>query len=75
MYSEGSTVWEANWQIRKHSDCAIGIRRLERQIVRYLVDGEEQVLICRCSDDIGCQEELPGEEGSFFDEVGAEYLE
>lgn len=38
------------------------------------MDGKEQVLICGCANDVGSEEEFPGEERCVAEEVGAEDL-
>lgn len=43
--------------------------------MRDFVDGEEEVLVGGSADDVGCEEERPGEEGGVTQGVGAEYLE
>lgn len=42
--------------------------------MRDFVDGEEQVLVCSCSDDVCSKEELPGEESRVAEEICAENL-
>lgn len=56
-----STVWEANWQIGEDCNQSIGQRGLEGEIVRYLMYGEEKVLVCCSSNDIRRKEEWQGE--------------
>ncbi len=37
----------------------------------YLMDGEEEVLVRGCADDVGGEEEGPGKDGGVLQEVGA----
>lgn len=39
--------------------------------MRDLVDGEEEVLVGGRADDVGCEQEWPGEDGGVAEEVGA----
>jgi hypothetical protein len=39
--------------------------------VRDFVDSKEEVLVCCRTDDVGRQEECPGEDGRVAEEVGA----
>lgn len=43
--------------------------------MRDLMDGEENVLVCRGSDNVGGKEEGPGQDGRVAEEVGAGYLQ
>ena len=52
-------VGDANGQVGEDGDDAVGERRAEGQIVRNLVDGEEEVLVGCSADKVGCQEEGP----------------
>lgn len=42
--------------------------------MRDLVDGEEEVLVCGCAEDVGDSPELPREEGSVMKHPGEEDL-
>lgn len=38
------------------------------------MDGEEEVLVGGRADDVGCEQEWPGDDGGVAEEVGAGYL-
>lgn len=44
-YPERGTVWGADGQVGKDGEQAVGHGRLEGEIVRDFVDGEEEVLV------------------------------
>ena len=56
---EGGAVWNANGQVRKHGKDPVCLRRSESQVVRYLVNGEEKVLVGRGTDYVCGKEECP----------------
>lgn len=62
---EGSTIWETNRQIREYSENTVRKRGPKGKIVGYLMDGQESILICCCSNDIGGEEERPREDRGF----------
>jgi len=72
--SEGSAVRDANGQVCEDGEDAIGQRRAEGQVVGYLVDGKEEVLVGCRADDVCCEEEGPGQHGRVAEEEGAEDL-
>jgi hypothetical protein len=51
-YPEARRIWNPNWQIRKHRQRAIQICLPERKIMANLMDCKEQILVCRCADDV-----------------------
>ncbi len=73
-YAERSAIRDPNWQIRNHGNGSVELGRPEGKVVTYLVDGEEEVLVCGCADDVGREEEGPREEGRVLEEVAAEDL-
>lgn len=74
-YSERSTVRNAYGQIRETGEQTVRHWRPEGQIVRDLMNCEENVLIGGGTDDVGSEEEGPGEDGRIAEEVGACYLQ
>lgn len=62
-YSKRSTVRNANGQVGKHGDQAIGQRALESKIVGDLVDRQKQVLVRSGAKDVCDGPELQGPEG------------
>lgn len=72
---ERGAVGDANGQIGKHGEEAVCERVSEGKVVRYLVYGEEQILVRRSTDDVGSEEEGPREYGRVADEVCAEDLD
>ena len=62
-YPEAGGIRDPDWQIRKHGEGAIPLCFPERQVVAYLVDSEEQILVCGCADDVCCAPETEGPEG------------
>lgn len=58
-YPERSRVWDANGQVCENRKHAVGKRRLEGQVVRDLMDCQEEILVRRCANGIGSQECLP----------------
>ena len=73
-YSECSAIWDADREVRDDGKEPVRERRFEREVVRDLMDSEEEVLICRRADDVGRQEEREGEDGRVAEEGGAEDL-
>ena len=71
VWAERGAVGDANGQVGKNSDDTVGQRRAKGQVVRDLMDSEEQVLVRRSADDVGCQEEAPRPDGCVAKEVGA----
>lgn len=57
--AERGAVRYPNGQVGEDGDDAVGQRRAEGQIVRDLVDGEEEVLVRGGADNVGGQEEAP----------------
>jgi hypothetical protein len=57
--AERGAVGDADGQVGEDGDDAVGQRRAEGQVVRDLVDGEEEVLVRRGADDVGSQEKAP----------------
>ena len=72
---EGCAVGDADRQVGEDCQESICCRGAEGEVVRDLVDGEEEVLVGSRADRVGCQEEGEGEEGRAAEEVGACYLE
>lgn len=72
---EGGAVWDADGQVGEDSEEAVGKRRSEGEIVGYLVDSEKEVLVGGGTDDVGGEEEGPGEHGCVAQEVGTADLE
>ena len=58
-YPERSAVWDANGQVRKDGEQAVGQRRAEGQVVGDLVDCEEEVLVRRRAENVCYCPELP----------------
>ena len=58
-YPERGGVGNAYRQVGKDSQQPIGKRRLEGQVVRDLMDGQEEVLVGGRADDVGRNESLP----------------
>lgn len=58
-HSEGSTIGKSDWEIGKYSKQSVCHRRPKSKIMRYLMNGEEKVLVCSCTDYIGGDEKLP----------------
>lgn len=74
-YPKASTIRNPNRQIRNHRKRAIQLRLPERQIMANLMDGQEQILVCRRADHVCCAPEAPGPEGRVLEGVGAEALD
>jgi len=75
VWPKGGAVWNADGQAGEDGEEAVGQWRSEGEIVRNLVDGEEEVLVCGGADDVGGEEEGPGEHGRVAEEVGTGDLE
>jgi hypothetical protein len=69
-YSERGRVGDADWQVRNDSEKAVRQTRFESEVVRDLVDGQEEVLVGGSTNDVGCEPEAPGPERSVAEEVG-----
>lgn len=58
---ERNSIRHPNRQIRKYREHLIRLHTLERQVMRDLVYGEEEVVVCCSADDVGCEEERNGQ--------------
>ncbi len=74
-HSECGAVGDADGEVREYGKEPVGERRAEGKVVGDFVDGEEEVLVGGRADDVGCEQEWPGEDGGRAEEVGAGYLE
>lgn len=72
---KGSTVGNANGQIGNNGEQPVGERAPKGQVVRNLVDGQEQVLVRRGAKDVRDGPELPGPEWRGPQHVGEEDLQ
>ena len=61
-YPKGSTVRDTDWQVGNDGEKPVCGRRFKGEVVGYLVDGEEEILISSGADDVGCEEEGSGED-------------
>ena len=61
--AEGGGVGDADGDVGEDGEEAVGQGGAEGEVVADFVDGQEAVLVCRRADDVGCEEELPGEKG------------
>ena len=62
-YPKGGAVGNADGEVGEDGEEAVGGGILEGEVVGYLVDGEKEVLVRGCADDVGCQEVGEGEDG------------
>lgn len=62
-YPERSRVGNSNGQIGKDSKHAVRKWRLEGQVMRDLMNSQEEVLVGGCANDVGRQKRLPRPEG------------
>lgn len=74
-YPERSRVGNPNRQVGKDSKHAVRKWRLEGQVVRDLMNSQEEVLVGGCANDVGRQKRLPRPEGRVAQSVGAEELQ
>lgn len=51
-YSEGSTVWYSNWEVGEYSENSVCHWTLEGEVVGYLMDSKEEILIGGSPNDI-----------------------
>lgn len=58
-YSKSSTIRDPNWQIGKYGKESVDEGRLESQVMRDLVNGQEQVLIRRRPDHVRSDQKGP----------------
>jgi uncharacterized protein (UPF0218 family) len=54
IWSESCRVWDPDGEVCKDCKEAIGERAAEGEVVGDFVDGEEEVLVCGCTDYVGC---------------------
>lgn len=69
------TVRDSNRQVRKDCQNPVVKRLPECKVMRDLMDGEEEVLVRCCADDIGREEEWPREEGLVAEGVDGRELD
>ena len=60
-YPEGSAVGDANWEVGKDGEEPVRRGGAEGEVVGNFMDGEEEVLVGCCADDVGGEEEREGE--------------
>lgn len=70
-YPERRAVRHANGQVRKDREQPVGQRRPESQVVRDLVDGQEEILVRCRANNVSHRPELPRPEFRVAQEVGA----
>lgn len=58
-HPERRTVWYSNRQIRNYSEYSVCERRFEGEVMRYLVDSQEEVLVRCRTDNVRRQEKRP----------------
>ena len=73
--AERSRVGNADGQVRNDGEESVGYWRAECKVVRYLVDGKEEVLVRGGPDDIRKTPDGNGEEGRRSEKICAEDLE
>lgn len=61
--TEGGGVGDADGDVGEDGEEAVGQGGAEGEVVADFVDREEAVLVGGRADDVGCEEELPGEKG------------
>lgn len=69
--TEGGTVGNPDGEVGENREEAVELGGPEGEVVGDLVDGEEEVLVGGCAYDVGCEEELPAEEGGGAEGIGA----
>jgi hypothetical protein len=69
------TIGHPNGQVRKDSKQSIRHWRFEGQVMRYLMDSQEQILVRRRTDNVRRQEERPRQDRCITQEVGTGDLE
>ena len=61
-YSEGGAVGDADWEVGEDGEEAVRGGGAEGEVMRDFMDREEEILVGRCADDVGGQEERQGED-------------
>lgn len=56
-YSEGSAVRDTDWEVGEDGEEPVRGRGAEGEVVGDFMDGEEEVLVGCCTDDVGGEEE------------------
>jgi hypothetical protein len=74
-YPEGSRVRNTNRQVSKDGQHAVRKRRFESQVMRNLMNGQEEVLVRRRANDVGSHKCLPRQERRVAQSIGAEELQ
>lgn len=74
-YSERGAIGNANGKVGKDGDEAVEAGALKGQVVRDLVDGEEEVLVGGRTKDVGNGPELPRPERCRMEEASEDDLE
>ena len=72
---ECSAVGYANGQVGEDGKRLVEYDAREREVVRDLVDGKEEVLVRGASNEVRRQDEAPGEGGGVTEEVGSRELD
>ncbi len=57
---EGGGIWNAYWKVREYGEQLICCYATEREVVGDLMDGKEEVVVCRATDRVGAQKEHGG---------------
>lgn len=71
---EGGAVRDTNWQVCKDCDQTVGRRVAEGEVMRNLMNCEEQVLISCRTDNVGREEERPRDDRRVPEEIGCRNL-
>lgn len=58
-HPKARTVRNSDRQIRKDSEEPVRSARFECQVVRYLMYGQEQILVRCCANEVRCEDEGP----------------
>jgi hypothetical protein len=74
-YPEGCRVRNANGQVRENRQHAVRKRRFESQIMRDLMNSQEEVLVRRRANDVSSHKCLPRQECRVAQRISAEELQ
>ena len=56
-YPESSAIWDSNGKVGEDGEESIRERGFEGEVVGDFVDGQEEILVRCCTNDVGCKEE------------------
>ena len=75
ILSKPGRIWNSDGEVCEDGEQSIEDACSESKVMTDFMNGEEKILICSSSNNVGCEQESPGEDRGIFKEVCADNLE